>query len=177
MALGAVPCTAYSSQHGVQQAPTSRRRWRVSCAARGRPGGPEGSPPGFPAILTLDGIFHQGIQMSLAETALTISSEIATGPTGRYVPIRTSPIFPAGPQAPWEFFEADRRNVSKAAIETDRRTVRQLRDGLSRDAPVSGTTCISSIRGTGGTVRQVLSNDGDRRMRIGHGRRSVEHRR
>ena len=40
------------------------------------------SPAG--AILTLDGIFHQGIQMSLAETSLAISSEIATGPTGRY---------------------------------------------------------------------------------------------
>jgi hypothetical protein len=58
----------------------------VSCAAEGRPGVPNGSPAGIPAgaILTLDGIFQQGIQMSLAETSLAISSENTTGPTGRY---------------------------------------------------------------------------------------------
>ena len=88
MALGAEPFTAYSRQHGVQAgAPLSAiKSPKVARELRNGHRGPKGGPAGIPAsaILTLDGIFHQGIQMSLAETSLAISSEIATGPTGRY---------------------------------------------------------------------------------------------
>ena len=80
-----------------------------------------------------------------------------------------------GPQAPWDFFEPDRRNVSKAAIET-------VMDALLANCeildsrgpqPVAATSCTATCRTGAAKQSGAFSDDCDCRMRRGHD--STEH--